>query len=85
MNPASREQNEDQEAFLPKTHEDVLLPRSGRGGDLVSAVKRHMRLAMEIFMAVLIFLLLVNTQGRKTIKPTAVPICRSLKIIQFVK
>jgi hypothetical protein len=84
MNLAAREQNEDQEAFLPKTRKKDRFSEDGPA-DLTSAVKRHMRLVLEIFMGLLIFLLLVNAQGREAIIPSTGPTCRSLTHPQGAK
>jgi hypothetical protein len=84
MNLISREQDEDQEAFLPKSHEDASFLED-RPKDLISTVKGHARLVLEIFMGLLIFLLLVNVQGRKTIQASTFPTCRSLTHSLYAK
>ena len=78
MSPVQREQDEDQEAFLPKTHdeENILLAKDG-GIGLWSTFKAHARLVTEIFMGLLILLLLVHPPSRMTTQQSAVPICMS--------
>jgi len=79
MNLAQREQNEDQEAFLPKArdgHDSSFTEGEEQG--LLQSLKAHLRLVVEIFMALLIFVLLVHPSSRATMKPSAVPTCMAL-------
>jgi hypothetical protein len=75
MDIIKHEQEEDQQAFLPKTDEDFLF--SDRGArKAISAWKSYMRLILEIMMAFVIVILFICTlSNRKTGKPSPVPRC----------
>jgi hypothetical protein len=77
MNLVPRDQNEDQEAFLPKAHKAISVSENGPP-ELISALKAHLRLVLDIFMAFLILGLLAHPPGRQMTKPSAVPTCMSL-------
>ncbi|KAN0098999.1 protein of unknown function (DUF3328) domain containing protein [Hyaloscypha variabilis] len=85
MSPVQREQDEDREAFLPKTHneENILLAEDG-GIGLWSTFKAHARLVAEIFMGLLMLLLLVHPPSRMTTQQSAVPIF-PMKTYTFVE
>jgi hypothetical protein len=84
MNLVPREQNEDQEAFLPKAHKAIPLSENGPP-ELIPALKAHLRLVIEIFMAFLILVLLAHPPGRQMTKPSAVPTCMSLTRNEYGK
>jgi hypothetical protein len=86
MNLVEREQDEDQEAFLPKARDcPDTASRNAEGQRLVQSLKVHLRLVVEIFMALLIFVLLVHPPSRTTMKPSAVPNCMSsLKVMMQI-
>ena len=85
MSLVQREQDEDREAFLPKTHdeENILFVEDGEIG-LWSTIKAHVRLVGEIFMGLLILLLLVHPPSRMTTQQSAVPTCTSTTLRIFL-
>ena len=75
MASTEREQDEDQEAFLPKGHEDIPYPEKG-SRNARSSSGNYIRLCLEIVMGfVIVGLLLRPLSDRSTSKRTPVPEC----------
>jgi hypothetical protein len=75
MNLTKREQDEDQQAFLPKTNGDVSLLEEGPRKP-TSAFNSYLRLGLEIVMAFVIVVLFIRPfSDRKAVKPSPVPSC----------
>jgi hypothetical protein len=78
MDLVKREQDEDQQAFLPEAREDISFSEKG-SRRATSASKMHLRLILEIVMAFVVVVLLIHPfRDRKTVKPSPVPRCMFL-------
>jgi hypothetical protein len=81
------EDEEDQQAFLPKDGDDALFSQDGSWkATTSSALKRYrLRLVLEVLMAsAIVVLLFVRFPSNKTetaVKPSPVPICMFLRHI----
>lgn len=76
MDRVNHEQDEDQQAFLPKARQDIPFIETGsqKPG---SPFKKYLRLGLEIVMAVVIVVLLIRPFPEKaTTKSSPVPKCR---------
>jgi hypothetical protein len=83
MEPRKREDEEEEEAFLPQPSEDGVVPDSRsntpeRSGTKRKQVTGYLRILLEIFMAATIAYLVVFKPfiiSRETIRRTPVPQC----------